>query len=464
MPGPTALTDDELLRSDEPDAFGVLYDRHGEALLDYFARRTFDAEEAAGLTAETFAAALATRRRFRRGDDEAAAWLSALAERRLADYRRTGHVGERMRRSLAIEGPAGGLRADLVEAAARERRRSRVARATRRLDPRAWPAGAVLAAATVLAALVAVVVGLRADGPALAGEIVRTVYVGGQPRDAVAAGDRLVIASYDGTLTAVVPGDPQRRTDLRVSGTPVSLAPAAGNAVWVVTQAATVPRGTNVAEREGPALTHLVKLDARSGRRLARVPVRDVGDAVRAGAAGVWLPAYLGRISRLEGLPRPSTGIPVRIEEQVAVGDRSAWIRRSAAVYAFDAVGRRRGRAGGISPTLSFESQRSILPDADGAWVVGQTGGLLHRVERGRVTRRIRVGETAGVVARAGSTVWVSATSRPGSFELVRVDGERGELTGRLRLGGAAPEAIVPVGERVWVVTSGGDALLVNPA
>ena len=42
----------------EPEAFAVFYRRHVEALLAYFARRTRDAELAADLTAETFAAAL----------------------------------------------------------------------------------------------------------------------------------------------------------------------------------------------------------------------------------------------------------------------------------------------------------------------------------------------------------------------------------------------------------------------
>jgi len=46
-----------LLSREEPDAFGALYERHAEGLLGYFARRTFDAEVAAELTAETWAAA-----------------------------------------------------------------------------------------------------------------------------------------------------------------------------------------------------------------------------------------------------------------------------------------------------------------------------------------------------------------------------------------------------------------------
>jgi RNA polymerase sigma factor (sigma-70 family) len=97
------LTDDALLCSDDPEAFGVFYDRHVKALLGYFARRTFDPEEAADLTAETFASALAARRRFKPGGAPAAAWLFTIAARRLADYQRRGYVEQKMRRSLAME-------------------------------------------------------------------------------------------------------------------------------------------------------------------------------------------------------------------------------------------------------------------------------------------------------------------------------------------------------------------------
>jgi len=103
MPSFNLLTDDELLSSDEPEAFGVFYDRHVKALLGYFARRTFDAEEAADLTAETFAAALVARRRYKSGGAPAAAWLFSIAARRLADYRRRGYVEQRMRRSLEMQ-------------------------------------------------------------------------------------------------------------------------------------------------------------------------------------------------------------------------------------------------------------------------------------------------------------------------------------------------------------------------
>ena len=56
-------SDDDLLAATraEPEAFAVFYRRHVQALLAYFARRTRDAELAADLTAETFAAALERR-------------------------------------------------------------------------------------------------------------------------------------------------------------------------------------------------------------------------------------------------------------------------------------------------------------------------------------------------------------------------------------------------------------------
>ncbi len=99
----TALSDEDLLTSHDPDAFGMFYDRYVRTLLGYFARRTRDPEVAADLTAETFASALASKRRYKPETTPAAAWLFTIASRRLADYHRKGSVDTRMRRALAIE-------------------------------------------------------------------------------------------------------------------------------------------------------------------------------------------------------------------------------------------------------------------------------------------------------------------------------------------------------------------------
>jgi RNA polymerase sigma factor (sigma-70 family) len=103
MRPPTQLTDEDLLVSDDPEAFGVFYDRHIRGLLGYFVRRTNDPEVAADLAAETFASALVSRRRFRPGGAPAGAWLYTIAQRRLADYHRRGRVDDRVRRTLEME-------------------------------------------------------------------------------------------------------------------------------------------------------------------------------------------------------------------------------------------------------------------------------------------------------------------------------------------------------------------------
>lgn len=101
---PLALsTDEELLSSDDPEAFGMFYDRHVRTLLGFFARRTGDPEAAADLTAETFASAIVARRRFVASGSPATAWLFTIARRRLADYHRRGRVEAWARRSLAME-------------------------------------------------------------------------------------------------------------------------------------------------------------------------------------------------------------------------------------------------------------------------------------------------------------------------------------------------------------------------
>src|SRR3954454_25310047 len=84
-----ALSDEELLGSEDPEAFGVFYDRHVGALLGYFGRRTGDPEAAADLTAETFASAIVAKRRFRPDGPPPVAWLFGIARHRLGDHYRS---------------------------------------------------------------------------------------------------------------------------------------------------------------------------------------------------------------------------------------------------------------------------------------------------------------------------------------------------------------------------------------
>src|SRR3954451_17470174 len=97
-------SDDDLLAATrtEPEAFAVFYRRHVHGLLGYFARRTRDAEIAADLTAETFAAARAGPPRHRAEGGGRGAWRTGPARGPLP-HAREGAGGEtRARRRLGM--------------------------------------------------------------------------------------------------------------------------------------------------------------------------------------------------------------------------------------------------------------------------------------------------------------------------------------------------------------------------
>ena len=96
-------SDDELAASLEPGSFAVFYRRHVEDLVAFFMRRTRNAELAADLTAETFAAALVARARFDPGRGSASAWLFGIAMHKLARVERREAAERRARRRLDME-------------------------------------------------------------------------------------------------------------------------------------------------------------------------------------------------------------------------------------------------------------------------------------------------------------------------------------------------------------------------
>ncbi len=101
--GPEQLSDEDLLSARDGASFELFYRRHAERMLGYFMRRTRDAELAADLTAETFAAALTSRRRYRRDAAPATSWLFGIASKKLADAQRRGYAERRARRRLGLE-------------------------------------------------------------------------------------------------------------------------------------------------------------------------------------------------------------------------------------------------------------------------------------------------------------------------------------------------------------------------
>jgi RNA polymerase sigma factor (sigma-70 family) len=99
----TDATDEQLLTARDAASFERFYCRHVESVLGFFARRTRDPELAADLCAETFAAALASRHRYRPEAGAAAAWLYGIGSNKLVDARRRGYAERRARRRLGME-------------------------------------------------------------------------------------------------------------------------------------------------------------------------------------------------------------------------------------------------------------------------------------------------------------------------------------------------------------------------
>jgi RNA polymerase sigma-70 factor (ECF subfamily) len=86
----------------DPDAFGELYRRHERAVLAFFVHWSRSPELAADLTAETFAAALASLSSYRPERGELRAWLFGIARHVLARSLERGRVEDEARRHLGM--------------------------------------------------------------------------------------------------------------------------------------------------------------------------------------------------------------------------------------------------------------------------------------------------------------------------------------------------------------------------
>jgi RNA polymerase sigma factor (sigma-70 family) len=95
-------TDAQLMRrASDPAAFAELYHRHSPAVYSWFRRRLDWA--AADLTAETFAQAWLSRRRFRdERDGSALPWLLGIARNVLRDTERQDRIETRARAKLGL--------------------------------------------------------------------------------------------------------------------------------------------------------------------------------------------------------------------------------------------------------------------------------------------------------------------------------------------------------------------------
>lgn len=104
--GETLRSDADLLaatRAGDAEAFGEFFRRHQDTVLLYVRRRSSDAELAADLTAETFAAALlAVHRGNAAKVTSGAPWLIGIARHKLIDTYRTGAAQDAARKELGL--------------------------------------------------------------------------------------------------------------------------------------------------------------------------------------------------------------------------------------------------------------------------------------------------------------------------------------------------------------------------
>ncbi|MDA0160847.1 sigma-70 family RNA polymerase sigma factor [Solirubrobacter ginsenosidimutans] len=89
-------------RLDQPEAFAAFYREHERLLLGFFMRRTGQPELAADLTAETFAAALVSVRKFDPARGPAVGWLLGIAANQFRKACEKGSVEDRARRRLGM--------------------------------------------------------------------------------------------------------------------------------------------------------------------------------------------------------------------------------------------------------------------------------------------------------------------------------------------------------------------------
>jgi len=85
------------------DAFAAFYRRHVRRIVAFHGQRAGSAQDAADLTAETFAVALESLHRYDPERGEPVAWLFGIARHRLAALWRRGAVEDRARRRLGLD-------------------------------------------------------------------------------------------------------------------------------------------------------------------------------------------------------------------------------------------------------------------------------------------------------------------------------------------------------------------------
>jgi hypothetical protein len=356
-----------------------------------------------------------------------------------------------------------GLRADLVEATAREAARGRLRRSRRTVGlrlPRPSVVAGALGLAAVLVALVAALSTVAPELPAARPRVLATLELGGEPRDAALSDGKLWVTDFAGRL---VHADVRRDTPVhgielgRYGG---SVAAGDGG-LWAVAQAPLT----------GGSL-RLTEVDTGTGVRLRQLRRPGTGGDSAVGAGGLWVSPddYPDGRPWLERLDPTTGAVTARVRADAAVLAISAdtvWVLEyDGTLLAVSGATRQVvARLPRLAPVRNNAPDNTLAADPGGAWVADPAANTVLHIVGGRVVRRVSLRSTPGPLTLAAGAVWVTTgdvISR--RYRLLRLSPATGRITATVDLGHHEPKAVVPTAEGVWVVASDGTALRVGPS
>ena len=355
----------------------------------------------------------------------------------------------------------GGLRADLVDAAARERARGRIGRAARPLRPRAWGWTPAIAAATVAAAVAVFVVAILALAPRQPAatappRIVATITTDAAPVCAAYAGGRLWIIDADRRLVAV---DLARRRVVR--RVPAGLSPtglvADRGELWA-----------RVASRTETNADEIVRIDPATGRTTSRIAVPH-GPGIAITERFIFAPLERatpgGGIELIVRSAKPDVfrlGVPAT---DVLSAHGILWApTRDGTLLEIDAL--TLDPVARVPRAIPRNAGAAMVAADDGLWLLGTSASRIVRVAGHRIVDRIPVDRaTLPLLAQTTGGLW-TATANSGSAaqrtRLVRIDPDTHRITGTVNLGGQGIHALFAAGHSLLVLTDLGRVIVVR--
>jgi hypothetical protein len=359
-----------------------------------------------------------------------------------------------------------GLRADLVDAAARHQRRGALARTTIAVRPRAWSRPALAAAVVTAACLAAVLVAVRAIGPPAPKpaqlSVGLTIKVASVATDAVVSGGDLWVSDLNSGLVRVDPATGQVKAAVPLGGASRTLA-SRPDGLWAIAD-----------DKGGSTIVHI---DPRTGRILSRhAVVWSKWYVLAADATGLWLPsddpgATMERVRAPGRAPTAFLRRKDAYEVAVLATPTTLWAvtDHGTLVEADNVTGRvihtfPRAVTGNHGTGASGFPEHGLAADARGVWLVDQDREVVARFAGGRIVQRIRTGGYTGdAIALSHGSLWVSVTDPlRRRYKIVRFDVASGRRTGSVDVSYHVPKALVPTAHGLWVVASDGTATLIR--